>query len=96
MGKTATLNIRVNPDVKENAERVLEQLGIPMATAIDMYLKHTKTATTVTIFFFPEKQVILTSRRINSRIMQISRRIIRTFCIAILHSTKLIIFRLSF
>ena len=39
MGKTATLNIRVNPDVKENAESVLAQLGIPMATAIDMYLK---------------------------------------------------------
>ena len=39
MGKTATLNLRVNPDVKENAESVLEQLGIPMATAIDMYLK---------------------------------------------------------
>ena len=37
MGKTATLNIRVNPDVKENAESVLAQLGIPMA--IDMYLK---------------------------------------------------------
>ena len=37
MGKTATLNIRVNPDVKENAESVLAQLGIPMATAIDMY-----------------------------------------------------------
>ena len=34
MGKTATLNIRVNPDVKENAESVLAQLGIPMATAI--------------------------------------------------------------
>src|SRR5574344_184524 len=39
MGKTATLNLRVNPDVKENAENVLAQLGIPMATAIDMYLK---------------------------------------------------------
>ena len=39
MGKTATLNLRVNPDVKENAESVLEKLGIPMATAIDMYLK---------------------------------------------------------
>ena len=39
MGKTATLNLRVNPDVKENAESVLVQLGIPMATAIDMYLK---------------------------------------------------------
>ena len=39
MRKTATLNLRVNPDVKENAESVLAQLGIPMATAIDMYLK---------------------------------------------------------
>ncbi len=39
MGKTATLNLRVNPDVKENAENVLSRLGIPMATAIDMYLK---------------------------------------------------------
>ena len=34
MGKTATLNIRVNPDVKENAESVLAQLGIPMATCL--------------------------------------------------------------
>jgi len=39
MGKTATLNLRVNPEVKENAEKVLVQLGIPMATAIDMYLQ---------------------------------------------------------
>lgn len=39
MGKTATLNLRINPDVKENAESILAQLGIPMATAIDMYLK---------------------------------------------------------
>lgn len=39
MGKTATLNLRVNPEVKENAEIILDQLGIPMATAIDMYLK---------------------------------------------------------
>ena len=39
MGKTATLNIRVNPDVKENAEHILAQLGIPMATAIDVFLK---------------------------------------------------------
>ena len=39
MRKTATLNLRVNPEVKESAENILEQLGIPMATAIDMYLK---------------------------------------------------------
>ena len=39
MEKTATLNLRINPEVKRNAEEVLEQLGIPMSTAIDMYLR---------------------------------------------------------
>ncbi len=38
MEKTATLNLRVNPTVKERAEAVLSKLGIPMSTAIDMYL----------------------------------------------------------
>ena len=38
MEKTATLNLRVNPVVKQKAENVLVQLGIPMSTAIDMYL----------------------------------------------------------
>ena len=38
MEKTATLNLRVNPTVKQRAEDVLKPLGIPMATAIDMYL----------------------------------------------------------
>ena len=35
MEKTATLNLRVNPTVKERAEKVLSQLGVPMSTAID-------------------------------------------------------------
>ena len=39
MEKTATLNLRVNPEVKKSAEGVLQQLGLPMATAIDMFLK---------------------------------------------------------
>ena len=39
MAKTMTLNLRVNPDVRRRAEEVLSQLGIPMSTAIDMYLK---------------------------------------------------------
>ncbi|SHH71683.1 type II toxin-antitoxin system RelB/DinJ family antitoxin [Desulfosporosinus lacus] len=39
MEKTTTLNIRINPDVKRRAEEVLSQLGIPMSTAIDIYLK---------------------------------------------------------
>lgn len=38
MEKTATLNLRVNPDVKRRAEEVLNVLGIPMSTAIDIYL----------------------------------------------------------
>ncbi len=38
MGKTATLNLRVNPDVKKDAEEVLTRLGISMSTAINMYL----------------------------------------------------------
>ena len=39
MEKTATLNIRVNPEVKKSAEIVLSQLGMPMATAVDVFLK---------------------------------------------------------
>lgn len=38
MEKTTTLNLRVNPIVKERAEEVLSRLGVPMSTAIDMYL----------------------------------------------------------
>ena len=38
MAKTATLNLPVDPEVKQKAENSLSQLGIPMATAIDMYL----------------------------------------------------------
>lgn len=39
MEKTTTLNLRVNPDVKKRAEEILSQLGMPMSTAIDIYLK---------------------------------------------------------
>ena len=39
MEKTATLNLRVNPAVKEQAEFVLTKLGMPMSTAINIYLK---------------------------------------------------------
>ena len=39
MEKTATLNIRIDPAVKLQAETVLRQLGIPMATAVDMFLR---------------------------------------------------------
>ena len=38
MEKTATLNLRVNPELKANAEMILSRLGIPMSTAIDIFL----------------------------------------------------------
>ena len=38
MEKTGTLNLRVNPILKQNAETVLGRLGIPMSTAVDMFL----------------------------------------------------------
>lgn len=38
MEKTATLKLRVNSAIKEQAESILSQLGISMSTAIDMYL----------------------------------------------------------
>ncbi len=38
MEKSATLNLRINPTLKQNAENVLGKLGIPMSTAVDMFL----------------------------------------------------------
>lgn len=38
MEKSATLNLRVNPALKADAEIILSRLGIPMSTAVDMYL----------------------------------------------------------
>ncbi len=39
MHKSATLNLRVDPKVKQSAEAVLAQLGLSMSTAIDMFLR---------------------------------------------------------
>lgn len=38
MAKNGTLNLRVDEDIKDSADRILKQLGIPMSTAIDMFL----------------------------------------------------------
>ena len=39
MQKSATLNLRVDPDVKQAAEYVLYQHGLSMSTAIDIFLR---------------------------------------------------------
>ncbi len=39
MARTANIYTRVDPVVKENAEKILDQLGIPMSNAIGMFLR---------------------------------------------------------
>lgn len=39
MEKTATLNLRVNPAVKEQAEGILSKLGLSVSAAVDIYLR---------------------------------------------------------
>ena len=38
MGKTATIQTRVDPEVKRNAQNILNKLNISMSEAISMYL----------------------------------------------------------
>ena len=37
--RTATVYTRVDPEIKRQAELILEQLGIPMSNAVGMFLK---------------------------------------------------------
>lgn len=39
MAKTANLYARIEPDVKEQAEKILSALGIPASNAINMFYK---------------------------------------------------------
>ena len=39
MARTANIFARVEPEIKEQAETVLEQLGIPMSNAIGLFLR---------------------------------------------------------
>ena len=39
MTKTATLTVRLDPDVKKRAQKVLDRLGITTSQAVNMYFK---------------------------------------------------------
>lgn len=39
MAKTTNLYVRLEPGLKEQAESVLEQLGIPVSNAVNIFLK---------------------------------------------------------
>lgn len=38
MAKTAYVNVRVDEAVKDSAEKILNELGLSISTAIDIYL----------------------------------------------------------
>lgn len=37
--KTANVNLRIQYDIKQKAEKILESLGIPRSVAVDMYYR---------------------------------------------------------
>lgn len=39
MARTANIFARVEPEVKEQAEKILDRLGIPMSNAVGMFLR---------------------------------------------------------
>lgn len=39
MSMTANLNVQIEPDIKEKAEKILSALGIPASNAINMFYK---------------------------------------------------------
>lgn len=39
MSATKTLNVRINADLKDQAEKIFTELGIPTSTAINMFFK---------------------------------------------------------
>lgn len=39
MARTSNVFARVEPEIKEQAEQVLEHLGIPMSNAVNMFLR---------------------------------------------------------
>ncbi|MBU5670146.1 type II toxin-antitoxin system RelB/DinJ family antitoxin [Peptoniphilus sp. MSJ-1] len=39
MSKTCNLNIRMNPEIKEKAESILNNLGLTSSNAIDLYYR---------------------------------------------------------
>lgn len=39
MARTANVFVRVEPELKEQAEQVLEQLGLPMSNAVGLFLR---------------------------------------------------------
>ncbi|MDO5028916.1 MAG: type II toxin-antitoxin system RelB/DinJ family antitoxin [Bacillota bacterium] len=39
MSKSANLNIRMEPEIKKEAEKILSSLGIPPSNAVDMFYR---------------------------------------------------------
>ena len=69
MEKTATLNLRINPEDKKAAEIVLTKLGVPMATAVGIFLKQVALTGSIPFTIALPKA----PNRINTEMMNISQ-----------------------
>lgn len=56
MTEKAAINVRIDKEVKKNAEKVLNKLGIPMSVAIDMYLRQIALTNSIPFSMSSEKR----------------------------------------
>lgn len=78
MSKTATLNIRIDPSTKESAEEILQQLGLSMSTAVEIYLRQIVLNKEIPFYFSttPQKTThrVLTLKEIRDRLIPLAKQ----------------------
>lgn len=77
MSKTATLNLRIDPETKASAETVLNQLGLSMSTAIEVYLRQIALNGEIPFMFSIKPQEgtnrVLTLKEIRERVIPLAK-----------------------
>ena len=63
MGKTATINVRVDESDKQSAEQVLKQLGMPMSTLVTLLLKQISLTKSIPLIFHYQSTFVSECRR---------------------------------
>lgn len=78
MSKTATLNIRIDPSTKESAEKILQQLGLSMSTAVEIYLRQIVLNKEIPFYFStaPQKTThrVLTLKEIRDQLIPLAKQ----------------------
>ena len=70
MGKTATINVRVDEDDKKSAEFVLNQLGMPMSTLVTLLLKQVSLTKSIPFNIYTDSIENMTSEEFGKMMIQ--------------------------